>query len=80
MYTLSEEYFGIIIYRPFMVNNSHGLGGLKKSMLTHIIGPLKNRNKMRYVKAKTDARKAMKTKIRHAPPISAINLLKLAGA
>ena len=63
-----------------MVNNFQGLDGLNKSLLTQIIGPLKNRNNMRYVKAKTDAIKAMKTKIRHAPPISAINLLKLAGA
>ena len=49
-------------------------------MLTQIIGPLKYRNNIRYVKAKTVARKAIKTKILHAPPISAINLLKLAGA
>jgi len=49
-------------------------------VLTQIIGPLKNRNKTMYVNANTVARKAIKTKIRHAPPISAINLLKLAGA
>ena len=49
------------------------------SILTQIIGPLKNRNRTMYEKANTVARKAIKTKIRHAPPISAINLLKLAG-